>query len=69
MDGKILGRSISLDVYNALKEKWPNIINKRLTNYIPPELEHSTLGNIVGNRSGDPKLSAQSFNDFPSGRK
>jgi len=54
---------ISLDVYNALKEKWPNIINKRLTNYIPPELEHSTLGNIVGNRSGD-QIIVQSFNDF-----
>ena len=54
---------ISLDVYNALKEKWPNIINKRLTNYIPPELEHSTLGNIVGNISGD-QIIVQSFNDF-----
>ena len=26
---------ISLDVYNAPKENGPNIINKRLTNYIP----------------------------------
>jgi len=54
---------VSLDVYNSLKEKWPNIINKRLTNYIPPELEHSTLGNLVGDRSGD-QIIVQSFNEF-----
>tara|TARA_B100000900_G_scaffold416281_1_gene451039 strand:+ start:9622 stop:12114 length:2493 start_codon:yes stop_codon:yes gene_type:complete len=54
---------VSVNVYNALKEKWPNIIGERLVNYVPPELEHSTLGNIVNDRSGD-QIIVQSYNDF-----
>ena len=55
--------TVSLNVYNKLKEKWPNIIEERITNYVPPELEHSTLGNIVEDRSGD-QIIVQSYNDF-----
>lgn len=54
---------VSVEVYNKLKERYPNIIGDRLTNYIPPELEHSTLGNIVEDRSGD-QIIVQSYNDF-----
>ena len=56
---------VSLNVFNKLKETYPNIIDNRITNYIPPELEHSTLGNIVDGRSGD-QITVQSFNDFIS---
>ena len=54
---------ISLQVYNWLKQKFPSIIENRYTTYIPPEIEHGVIGNIVNGRSGD-QIIVGSFNKF-----
>ncbi len=54
---------VSLNVYNWLKNRFPNIIDNRETTYIPPELEHGVVGNIVGDRSPDQVL-ISSFNSY-----
>ena len=54
---------ISVDVYNKLKTLYPNIINDRIVNYIPPELEHGAIGSIADGQSGD-QIIVQSFNDY-----
>lgn len=54
---------ISIDVYNKLKEYFPNIIDERHRNYIPPELEHGAVGNILGDQSGDMVI-VDSFNNY-----
>ena len=54
---------IAQDVYMWLKNKFPKIIGKRHLCYIPPELEHGVIGNIVNNRSGD-MIIVGSFNKF-----
>jgi hypothetical protein len=54
---------ISINVYNKLKEKWPNIIGLRVENYIPPEIEMGALGFISNNTSGD-MFEVSSFNGY-----
>ena len=53
----------SIQVYNKLKEYFPNIITERITNYIPPELEYGVSGPIIDGRSGD-QIIVGSFNKF-----
>jgi MoaA/NifB/PqqE/SkfB family radical SAM enzyme len=54
---------ISIKVYQALKDLYPNIICNRITNYIPPELEHGSIGNIIESRSVD-QICVDSFNTY-----
>lgn len=59
---------ISEQVYNKLKTMFPNIIENRHTAFIPPELEHGAIGNILDNRSGD-QIIVGSFNSYISWEK
>lgn len=54
---------ISIQVFNKIKEMYPNIIQNRHTTYIPPELEHGVIGPIINGRSGD-QIIVGSFNKF-----
>ena len=54
---------VSKQVYSWLKLEFPNIIGERITTYIPPEIEHGVIGNIVNDRSGD-QIIVGSFNKF-----
>jgi len=54
---------ISIQVYNFLKNMYPNIIENRHTTYIPPEIEHGVAGPILNGRSGD-QIIVGSFNKF-----
>lgn len=54
---------VSINVYEKLQSYFPNIINLRHRNYIPPELEHGVIGNIVGEHSGD-MIIVDSFNNY-----
>lgn len=53
----------SVQVFNKLKEYFPDIITDRITNYIPPELEYGVSGPIIEGRSGD-QIIVGSFNKF-----
>ena len=56
--------TISLNVYNKLKEMFPGLIVDRHINYIPPELEWgATNGPILNGRSGD-QIEGSSFNSY-----
>lgn len=50
-------------VYDKLFTMFPDIIENRHLCYIPPELEHGSIGNIVNNRSGD-MIIVGSYNKF-----
>lgn len=54
---------ISVQVYNWLKNRFPDIIENRYTTFIPPELEHGVNGEILDGRSGD-QIIVGSFNKF-----
>jgi len=54
---------ISIQVFNKIKDMFPNIISNRITTFIPPELEHGVIGPIVNGRSGD-QIIVGSFNKF-----
>lgn len=54
---------VSFQVYNWLKDKFPNLIQNRYLNYIPPELEHGVVGPIINGRSGD-QIIVGSFNKY-----
>ena len=54
---------ISLQVFEKLKSMFPDIIQDRHTAFIPPELEHGVIGNIVNDRSGD-QIIVGSFNGY-----
>lgn len=59
---------ISLQVFEKLKSMFPEIIQDRHTAFIPPELEHGVIGNIINNRSGD-QIIVGSFNSYISWEK
>jgi len=54
---------ISKQVFQWFKDRFPNIIENRITTYIPPELEHGVIGPIIHGRSGD-QIIVGSFNKF-----
>jgi len=54
---------VSEQVYGWLKARFPKIVTDRITNYIPPELEHGVIGPIINGRSGD-QIIVGSFNRF-----
>jgi len=55
---------VSLDVYDKLVDMFPNIIIRRIENFIPPELEHGVIGDIE--QLGEPADSTcvRSFNRY-----
>jgi len=56
---------VAINVFKWLKNRFPDIIQNRETNFIPPELEHGVVGNIVNDRSAD-QIMIASFNDYLS---
>ena len=50
-------------VYHYLKTLYPSIIQDQILCYIPPELEHGAIGNVVNNRSAD-QITVSSFNEY-----
>lgn len=54
---------ISVQVYEKIKSIYPNIIVDRHTCFIAPELEYSSAGKLIGNRSGDQIIGA-SYNGY-----
>jgi hypothetical protein len=62
-------QTISLDVFNKLKEMFPSVINNRHENFIAPEIEHGVTGYIYKDpihgedRSGD-QLQVGGFNIY-----
>jgi hypothetical protein len=54
---------VSKKVYQKLKQMYPTVIGERYTNFIPPELEHGAIGNVVGKRSAD-QITVDSFNTY-----
>lgn len=59
---------VSMQVFEKLKSMFPKIIHERHTAFIPPELEHGVIGNIINNRSGD-QIIVGSFNTYISWQK
>ena len=55
---------IALDVYNKLNEMFPEVKFERLVNYIPPELEHGTIGDIQQVGLPGDKVITTSFNHY-----
>ncbi len=59
---------ISIKVYNKLKELWPNIIEKRFENYIPPEIEYASSGMPFKDHKGEyhsgDQIEIDSFNKY-----
>ena len=53
----------SLQVFNKLKDMFPDIIQNRHTTFIPPQLEHGVSGELVDGRSGD-QIIVGEFNKF-----
>jgi hypothetical protein len=43
---------ISIEVYNKLKEMFPDVIGERIQNFIPPEIEEGSLRNKETNPEG-----------------
>jgi len=54
---------VSLQIFNKIKEMYPNIIQNRHTTYIPPEIEHGAIGPVINGKSGD-QIIVGSFNKF-----
>jgi hypothetical protein len=54
---------VAVNVYNNLKNLYPDIIQDQIFCYIPPELEHGAIGNIIDNRSAD-QITVSSFNEY-----
>lgn len=59
---------ISIKVYNKLKDTWPNIIDKRFENFIPPEMEHGNSGTPFKDEKGEKQsgdnIEVDSFNRY-----
>lgn len=58
-------QSKSIEIYNKLKTIYPTIIQDQIFCYIPPELEHGTIGNVINGKSVDQILTS-SFNHYAS---
>ena len=53
----------SLQIYNYFKNKFSNIILDRITTFIPPELEHREVAELLNGKSGD-QIIVNSFNKY-----
>jgi hypothetical protein len=56
-------KPVAVNVYTTLKNLYPEIIEDQIFCYIPPELEHGAIGEIVDNRSAD-QITVSSFNEY-----
>ena len=56
-------KPVAEKVYRYLKELYPLIIQDQFFCFIAPEIEHSSIGNIVDNRSAD-QITVSSFNEY-----
>lgn len=54
---------VQIEVYNKLKQRYPNVIDQRIENFIPPTLEESVSGSIVNGSSGD-RIIVGEFNHY-----
>ena len=55
---------ISVEVYDKIRDMFPNVKMHRIQNFIPPELEEGAIGTIEQiNTTGD-RMCTQSFNRF-----
>lgn len=54
---------VSVNVFNKLKEMFPDIIEERHTNFIPSEVEHGAVGFYEGDRSID-QIIVNSYNNY-----
>jgi len=55
---------ISFEVYNKIKEMFPNAIGDRIESFIPTELEEGVSGeNLLNDKSGD-RIIVNSFNKY-----
>ena len=55
---------ISVEVYNKLREMFPNVRMQRVQNYIPPELEDGAIGQIEQIGTSGDRMCTRSFNAF-----
>jgi hypothetical protein len=53
----------SLQVYKYFKDNYPDIILDRITTFIPPELEHREVAELLNGKSGD-QIIVNSFNRY-----
>ena len=53
----------SLRIYNWFKDHFNKIISERIVTYVPPELEHSEVPDLLNGRSGD-QIIIGSFNTY-----
>lgn len=56
--------SIALNVYNWLKNRFPDIISERYLYYIPPELEHGAIGKINKTGSAGDAIISYSYSQY-----
>jgi len=55
---------ISVEVYNKIREMFPNVCMERIQNFIPPELEEGAIGIIEKLGTTGDRQCTQSFNSF-----
>jgi hypothetical protein len=55
---------ISIEVYNKIREMFPNVCMERVQNFIPPELEEGSIGVIEQIDTTGDRMCTQSFNRF-----
>lgn len=60
---------IALDVYNKIREMFPNVKFERVENYIAPELEHDSIGKIEQLGTTGDRVITRSFNEYISHAK
>lgn len=62
-------RETSLKIFNKLKDMFPDIIDMRHTSFVPPEIEHSQVGNSIVTKAFKQPLAGEaiisySFNKY-----
>jgi len=55
---------ISVEVYNKLREMFPDVCMQRVQNFIPPELEDGAIGVIEQIGTSGDRMCTRSFNQF-----
>ncbi len=55
---------ISVEVYNKLREMFPDVQMQRVQGYIPPEIEDGTIGIIEQIGTSGDRITTRSFNKF-----
>lgn len=59
---------IQMEVYDELKRRYPDVIDERIENFVPPTLEEASAGpDLVNGRSGD-RIIVGEFNQYAEWR-